>query len=129
MSWVIPSSADSEHPPSTITDGQAWVTKIIDAIMKSPEWSSTAIFLSWDDWGGFYDHVPPPSIDAEGLGMRVPGLVISPWARPGHLEAVPLTKSRGRHSLIEEAELCTPVDEDDTFLAPIVGTMEGMREA
>ncbi len=54
--------------------------------MRSPEWDSTAIFLAWDDWGGFYDSVPPPKIDGLGLGLRVPGLVISPYARKGYID-------------------------------------------
>ena len=59
----------------------AYVTGLINSIMQGPEWNTTAIFLSWDDWGGFYDHVAPPKIDEYGLGIRVPGLVISPYAR------------------------------------------------
>jgi phospholipase C len=86
VSWVIPNGADSEHPPSSVTDGQAHVTSVIDTIMRSPVWSSTAIFLSWDDWGGFYDHVPPPRVDVEGYGIRVPALVISPFARRGYID-------------------------------------------
>jgi len=86
VSWVIPSNADSEHPTGTTSAGQAHVTSVVNAIMNSPEWTSTAIFLSWDDWGGFYDHVPPPTIDSEGYGIRVPGLVISPYARRGYIE-------------------------------------------
>jgi Phosphoesterase family len=62
---------------------QAYVTTLVDAIMRSPCWPSSAIFLSWDDWGGFYDHVVPPVIDGAGYGFRVPGLVISPYARRG----------------------------------------------
>jgi len=62
------------------------VTTLIDAIMRSPEWSSTAIFLSWDDWGGFYDHVAPPVVDSAGYGLRVPGIVISPYARQGFID-------------------------------------------
>ena len=54
--------------------------------MRSPDWSSTAIFLAWDDWGGFYDHVAPPQVDAQGYGLRVPGLVISPYARKGYVD-------------------------------------------
>jgi phospholipase C len=54
--------------------------------MQSPDWNSTAIFLAWDDWGGFYDHVPPPSVDGEGYGMRVPALVISAYARKGLID-------------------------------------------
>jgi phospholipase C len=56
---------------------------LVNAAMSGPEWDSTAIFLAWDDWGGFYDHVPPPSVDVNGYGLRVPGLVISPFARTG----------------------------------------------
>ena len=86
VTWAIPSAEVSEHPPSTIEKGQAYVTTMINAIMQSPCWPSTAIFLSWDDWGGFYDHVVPPAIDAGGYGVRVPGLVISPYARAGYID-------------------------------------------
>jgi len=81
VSWVVPDEAHSEHPPANIQTGQAWVTSVVDAAMASPDWGSTAIFLAWDDWGGFYDHVVPPRVDVAGYGLRVPGLVISPWAK------------------------------------------------
>ena len=86
VSWITPSQVDSEHPPALVTTGQAFVTRAIDAIMRGPDWRSTAIFLSWDDWGGFYDHVRPPVVDREGYGLRVPGLVISPYARRGYVD-------------------------------------------
>jgi phospholipase C len=86
VSWVIPNGRNSDHPPADIADGQAWVTRVIDAVMASPDWSSSAIFLTWDDWGGFYDHVPPPHVDGGGYGIRVPGLVISPYARTGYID-------------------------------------------
>ena len=54
--------------------------------MRSKDWNSTAIFLAWDDWGGFYDHVVPPTVDQNGYGLHVPGLVISPYARPGYVD-------------------------------------------
>ena len=54
--------------------------------MNSPDWNSTAIFLAWDDWGGFYDHVVPPVVDNEGFGLRVPGIVISPYAKQGYID-------------------------------------------
>src|SRR5579859_5614419 len=76
--WIVPSQPDSEHPPALVSAGQAYVTSIINAVMQSPNWNTTAIFLTWDDWGGFYDHVAPPTVDANGYGLRVPGLVISP---------------------------------------------------
>ncbi len=86
VSWVVPDAADSEHPPANIQTGQAWVTRVVDAAMQGPDWGSTAIFLAWDDWGGFYDHVPPPHVDNAGYGMRVPGIVISPWAKRGFVD-------------------------------------------
>ncbi|MHB8575269.1 MAG: alkaline phosphatase family protein [Dehalococcoidia bacterium] len=86
VSWVVPNGHDSEHPPALVSDGQAYVTSLINAVMQSPDWYSTAIFLTWDDWGGFYDHVQPPSVDQNGYGLRVPGIVISPYARQGYID-------------------------------------------
>jgi len=86
VSWIAPAGAVSEHPTGLISRGQAYVTALINSIMKSPDWSSTAIFLAWDDWGGFYDHVTPPVVDAQGYGLRVPGLVISPYAKQGYID-------------------------------------------
>jgi phospholipase C len=86
VSWIVPSQAASEHPPGLVSAGQSYVTKLINTIMRSPAWRSTAIFLSWDDWGGFYDHVKPPVVNRQGYGIRVPGLVISPYARTGFVD-------------------------------------------
>ena len=86
VTWINPSNPDSEHPPASVHQGQAYVTALINAAMKSPDWNSTAIFLSWDDWGGFYDHVKPPHIDENGYGLRVPGIVISPYAKKGYID-------------------------------------------
>jgi phospholipase C len=86
VTWITPSGANSEHPPSLVSAGQEWTTSLINAAMQGPEWSSTAIFLSWDDWGGFYDHVAPPTVDQNGFGLRVPGIVISPYARKGAVD-------------------------------------------
>jgi phospholipase C len=86
VSWLVPGNgAISEHPGSVgpLTEGQAYVTKMVDAVMRSPYWDTSAIFLTWDDWGGFYDHVKPARVDANGYGLRVPGIVISPWVRAG----------------------------------------------
>jgi phospholipase C len=86
VSWIDPNQTVSEHPPALVSAGQTYVTGLINAIMNSPDWNSTAIFLSWDDWGGFYDHVVPPSVDGLGYGLRVPGLVISPYAKSGYID-------------------------------------------
>ena len=93
MSWIFPTSATSEHPTSesTIRTGMAYVTRLMNAAMQGPDWDSTAIFLTWDDWGGFYDHVVPPRVDGNGYGLRVPGLVISPWARAGAIDHTQLS--------------------------------------
>ena len=76
VSWVMPTSGRGEHPPDYIGNGQAWVTKLVNAVMQGPEeqWLHTAIFITWDDWGGFYDHVKPIRIDENGYGIRVPGM-------------------------------------------------------
>lgn len=86
ISWISPNGEDSEHPPAKVSVGQSYVTKIVNAAMQSPNWNSTAIFITWDDWGGFYDHVVPPRIDSLGYGIRVPGLVVSPYARRGFID-------------------------------------------
>src|SRR5438128_1664823 len=86
VSWINPTGAVSEHPPGLVTAGQTYVTNLINAAMRGPEWKSTAIFLAWDDWGGFYDHVVPTHVDENGYGLRVPGLVISPYARRGLID-------------------------------------------
>src|SRR5205807_1787052 len=83
---VVPNAVVSEHPPGLVSAGQTYVTGLINALMRSPDWSNTAIFLSWDDWGGFYDHVRPPVVDQNGYGLRVPGLVISPYAKRGYID-------------------------------------------
>jgi phospholipase C len=86
VSWINPTGAVSEHPPGLVTAGQTYVTKLVNAAMRGPDWKSTAIFVAWDDWGGFYDHVQPPRVDQNGYGLRVPGLVISPYARRGFID-------------------------------------------
>jgi phospholipase C len=86
VSWIVPENTVSEHPPAKVSVGQAYVTSLINAAMQGPDWNSTAIFLSWDDWGGFYDHMAPPKVDANGYGLRVPGLVISPYAKQGYID-------------------------------------------
>jgi phospholipase C len=86
VSWVTPSQIDSEHPTASVHQGQAYVTSLINSVMEGPDWDSSAIFLSWDDWGGFYDDVVPPQVDENGYGLRVPSLVISPYAKAGYID-------------------------------------------
>jgi phospholipase C len=86
VSWIAPAQPDSDHPPANLATGQAYVTNLINKIMRGPDWDSTAIFLTWDDWGGFYDNAIPPEVDASGYGLRVPSLVISPYAKQGNID-------------------------------------------
>jgi len=86
VSWIVPAQSVSEHPPGLVSTGQAYVTKLVNTIMRSRNWRSTAIFITWDDWGGFYDHVMPPVVNGQSWGLRVPGLVISPYARKGYID-------------------------------------------
>jgi phospholipase C len=93
VSWLVPSDNYSEHPIASVTTGMEYVTSLVNAVMQSPYWQNTAIFVVWDDWGGFYDHVVPPNVDKnntvtpiQGYGLRVPGLMISAYAKPGYID-------------------------------------------
>ena len=88
VSWIVPGSKVSDHPTNgqPLWRAQAYVTRLINAAMRGPAWESTAVFLTWDDWGGFYDGVAPPRVDENGYGIRVPGLLISPYAKRGHVD-------------------------------------------
>jgi phospholipase C len=81
VTWVTPRYEVSEHPVYSFCHGEKWTTRVLNAIMTSDMWKDTAVFLTWDDYGGFYDHVPPPQVDDFGFGLRVPMLVISPFAK------------------------------------------------
>src|SRR5262249_50377883 len=85
VSWLIPPFTFSEHAPDGSCEGENWTVQQINAVMQGPAWGSTAIFVVWDDWGGLYDHVAPPQLDVFGLGLRVPLLIISPYAKPGYI--------------------------------------------
>jgi phospholipase C len=86
VTWVVPDAAYSDHAgPGITAEGPDWVGDVVNTIGESQFWSSTAILVSWDDWGGWYDHVNPPKVDAMGLGFRVPLIVISPWAKHGYV--------------------------------------------
>jgi len=84
VSWIV-TGGFSEHPPGSSCRGENWTVEQVNAVMRGPSWPSTAIFITWDDFGGFYDHVPPPAVDGFGFGPRVPLMIISPYARPGYI--------------------------------------------
>ncbi len=87
VSWIIGAPGGSEHPPGNIQLGEASVAGLINGIGASKYWGSVAAFVTWDDYGGWYDHVPPPQVDQYGYGFRVPSLVISPYARKGIVDS------------------------------------------
>ena len=86
VSWLTPPALLSDHPPNSICSGENWLVGTLNALMRSKYWSSTAVVVTWDDFGGFFDHVPPPHLDLYGLGPRVPAIVISPFARRGVID-------------------------------------------
>jgi phospholipase C len=88
VTWVVPDGFNSDHPNGAGDHGPDWVASLVNAIGQGPEWNSTAIFIVWDDWGGWYDHVAPSQLDVMGLGMRVPLIVVSPYARRGYVSHV-----------------------------------------
>jgi phospholipase C len=86
VSWAIPDFKNSDHPGANSDTGPSWVSAIVNAVGTGPDWKSSAIFVVWDDWGGWYDHVNPPQLDYVGLGLRVPCLIISPYAKHGYVD-------------------------------------------
>jgi phospholipase C len=97
VTWIKPSPENCEHPGLGHVDpGAAWTQAIVAAIGKSPYWKSCAIFITWDDFGGFYDHVAPPAVDYLGLGFRAPCLIVSPYAKKGFID----------HTQLEHSSLC-----------------------
>jgi phospholipase C len=108
VSWIVTNAFQSDHPPAAICIGESWSVNVINAVMRSKYWKDTAIFLTWDDFGGFYDHVAPPRQDLISFGPRVPTLVISPYARPHFVD----------HSVLDFDSLLKFV-EDDYGLSPL----------
>ncbi len=85
VSYIIP-AGPSEHPPGSVQSGEAFVRNLITSLKRSSVWSTSAFMWSYDDWGGWYDHVAPPQVDAFGLGFRVPALLVSPYAKRGYVD-------------------------------------------
>lgn len=106
VSWLVPDVRLSEHPPASVCLGENWTIEQLNAVMQGPQWESTAVFLTWDDFGGFYDHVAPPAVDHFGFGPRVPLIIISPWVRRGHITHTTLEFS----SLLKFIELRFALD-------------------
>ncbi len=86
VTWITPRFELSDHPPESTCFAHDWMTDVVNALMRNPSWEHTALFVTWDEWGGLYDHVEPPVVDDVGLGFRVPMLVLSPYAKRGYID-------------------------------------------
>ncbi len=107
VSWIVTPEKVSEHAPASVCVGENWTVQMLNTLMQGGAWPSTAVFLTWDDFGGYYDHVPPQQIDGYGLGFRVPLLVISPYARKGYIDHTTYEFSSMLHFTEEELGLPT----------------------
>jgi len=108
ITWITPTFDESDHPGASASDGPAWVASVVNAVGESAFWDSTAIFILWDDWGGWFDPVKPPYLDYDGLGFRVPLLAVSAYAKKGYVT----------HARYETASVLRFIE--DTFdLAPL----------
>lgn len=118
VSWVTPSMPDSDHPGSHSDRGPSWVASVVNAIGESSYWKSTAIIVLWDDWGGFYDNVPPPQRDFRGLGIRVPCLIVSPYAKQDYVS----------HTKYEFGSILKFIEEAFPDVQPLGPTSEGYTD-
>jgi phospholipase C len=112
VTWIVPDWLHSDHPGNNSDEGPDWVASVVNAIGESPFWNSTAIFIMWDDWGGWYDHVLPQSIDNMGPGFRVPLIVVSPYAKHGYVS----------HQVYETAAVLTFMEKN--FGLPSLGARD-----
>jgi phospholipase C len=108
VSWILPPAGAGEHPPESVCQGENWTVQVVNAVMQGPDWNSTAIFITWDDFGGLYDHVDPPEVDRYGLGPRTPLIIISPYAKSGYVS----------HTIYEQSSVLKFV-ENRYHLAPL----------
>jgi len=123
VSWIVPAEAVSEHPTTSPEVGQKYVVTLVNTIMQSQYWKDVAIFIAWDDWGGFYDHVPPPQVDQYGLGFRVPVLLISPYARQGYVSHT-LYEHSSYLAFIEDQFGLKPLTNRDTMANSFYGEFD-----
>jgi phospholipase C len=122
VAFIAPAGS-SEHPPGRIQAGQTFVRTIVSEMMRSPQWPSSAFLWSYDDWGGWFDHVKPPMVDAYGYGFRVPTLLVSPYARKGFVDHT-TTDYTSALKFIEQNWRLTPLAERDREAASIAGAFD-----
>ena len=128
VSWLVTNSLDSEHPPTTTCPGENWTVAQLNAVMQGPGWGSSAVFLTWDDFGGFYDHVAPPNLDQSGLGPRVPLLIISPFAKKGYISHTTYEFSSFLR-LVEERYSLQPLTDRDKLASDMLDSFDFSQQS
>jgi phospholipase C len=128
VSWLTPGWRYSEHPPTSMCVGENWTVQMVNAIMRSNYWSSTVIVIAWDDFGGFYDHVAPPHPDIYGYGPRVPAIILSPWVKPGSIDADVLS-FESVLQLIEQVFSLPPLTARDTGAGSLLDAFDFSQTA
>jgi hypothetical protein len=129
VTWLVTDTAESEHPPASTCNGENTTVSEVNAIMRSRFWRDTAIIVTWDDFGGFYDHLAPPKTSRWGLGPRVPALIISPYARRGHVDHT-VYDFTSVLAFIEERFGLQPLADNDASANPLRGSFDfGARPA
>ncbi|MGH3118581.1 MAG: phospholipase C [Gaiellales bacterium] len=124
VSWVLPGVGFDEHPGThSVCKGENWTVQHLNALMRSKYWPTTVVIITWDDFGGFYDHVPPPHLDVMGLGPRVPLLIISPWSKAGYVDSTTYEFS-SVVKFIETRFDLKPLTERDRAADPMLGAFD-----
>jgi len=123
VTWLVTGTAQSEHPPASTCLGENTTVSEINAVMRSRFWKNTVIVVTWDDFGGFYDHVAPPQIDHWGLGPRVPTIIISPYARRGYVDHTPYDFA-SLLRFVEERYQLLPLTERDAHAFPLYNSFD-----
>jgi phospholipase C len=129
VSWVLPGVGFDEHPGGghSVCKGENWTVRHLNTLMGTKHWKDTVVFLLWDDFGGFYDHVPPPQLDVMGLGPRVPLLIISPWAKRGYVDSTTYEFSSVL-KFIETVHGLDPLTERDAQADPMLSAFDFDQE-
>jgi len=122
VSWLV-TGAGSEHPPNSTCVGENWSVQQINAVMQGADWNSTAIILVWDDFGGLYDHYPPPQVDGFGFGPRVPMIIISPYSLANTVIHTQYEFSSVLKTIESRFNLA-PLTERDTAAKPLWNTFD-----
>jgi phospholipase C len=126
VAWILPNVEESEHPMTDVQVGMWYVTSVVNALMKSSSWKNTVLVVTWDEYGGFFDHVTPPRVDSSGLGIRVPAIIISPFSRPGFVDHT-LYDFSSVLRFIEERFAVPPLGARDAGANSIVGSLDLSR--